>query len=622
MVLANQVSLKSAYKNNTAYSTNIIALLQVIADKSLLGIPDNLRILFIQQLEHVDEVTKVLEIVMNSDQERAINVKEGEIINAALAAADDEDDSQDDLTHSVAKIILSRAETKMKHAQKIADYRSGMRGKDARATALDAEKEVERIKAWFDDESTLKKNVDDHIVESIMSEVLDKLALSDEGQLEAKAKSILRGLGFSDAQLDSPVAKLSGGWRMRVALAQALFLEPDILLLDEPTNHLDLQSTLWLRNYLVDVFPAESSLVLISHDRAFLNHISEEIIVFRDKKLRYWTGNYDEFEKNFEELKKKKERMHEALEKRKKHMQESIQKALKAAKSSGDDKKLGIVSSRKKKMEKMGMLRTEDGKKFKISYRAGYHSDYREQIVLEKDWEAVKIYIPNPEPLRFHGTLIQLDDVSFKYNLKDPKYIIEDVNLSLEPHSRIGIVGNNGAGKSTLMSLLRENAHIPTKGKIERHQAAQIGYFAQSHVSDLDDLDISPVKLMMDYVEEASEGECRAWLGKFGIQGQTAMIPLRLLSGGQKVRVALAKLLLNGPHILLLDEITNHLDMQTIDGLIVGLNEFEGCVLAVSHDIWFLNQVCTEFYKVADRRVTRLDDGLDKYVSQVERTIL
>jgi ATP-binding cassette subfamily F protein 3 len=273
-------------------------------------------------------------------------------------------------------------------------------------------------------------------------------------------------------------------------------------------------------------------------------------------------------------------------------------------------------------MEKMGMLRTEDGKKFKISYRAGYHSDYREQIVLEKDWESVSIYIPNPEPLRYHGTLIQLDDVSFKYNPKDPKFVLENVNFALEPHSRIGVVGNNGAGKSTLMSLIREDGHLPTVGKIESHQAAQIGYFAQNHVSDLDELDISPVKLMMDYVEGASEGECRGWLGKFGIQGQTAMIPLRLLSGGQKVRVALAKILLSEPHILLLDEITNHLDMQTIDGLIVGLNEFEGCVLAVSHDIWFLNQVCTEFYKVADHRVTRLEDGLDKYVSQVERTIL
>ncbi|GBC04818.1 hypothetical protein RclHR1_00590004 [Rhizophagus clarus] len=598
-------------RNGTGKST----LLKCIGHGILVGFPKNIRVLYIEQLENVDEKEYVVQFVLRADKERTLLLNEKQALQAAAESGD-----LKKIESTVKRIRAERLQIELEEAQKIATLRSGRRGAEARQELLEAEARVAEAQKALDDKETKNEDFTVTIYE-LLEEVYTKLDQINADSAEARAQEILSGLGFSEKQQYSPLASLtslSGGWRMRVALAQALFLQPDILLLDEPTNHLDLPAILWLQSYLNTLI--DTTMVIVSHDRQFLNRTVTEIIRFKDAKLTYHTGNYDEFEKNLENERLKKERMLEAQEKQKKHIESSIQKAQKKAKESGDDKRLGVVASRKKKLERFGMNKTEDGFRFKLNkHRVGYFNSARDEIVVEKAETLVNWKIPSPELLRHHGALLQIENVSFSYpNTK--KLVLQNVTLNVEEGARIAFVGANGEGKSTLMGLLAGDLE-PTKGTITRHPRMRIGHFVQNNVDALD-LDISAVAYMKKLYPEIKEQQVRSHLGGFGISGDLSVQKMTYLSGGQKSRVAFALQVYQAPHILMLDEITNHLDMITIKTIVEVLNEFEGAVILVSHDRWFVENVAKKVYAVRKGRVEELTEGgMQQYVNDVAREI-
>ncbi|KAJ9082499.1 hypothetical protein DSO57_1004063 [Entomophthora muscae] len=568
-------------------------LLKVIGDGSLIGLPANLRVLAIQQISNPPPGLRVIDAVLEADAAAMRAVREAKALSEGEKTVE-----------TVSELLAQRAYDEMVEAQKIATHRSGMRGKDARAVALQAEKKYAEAKALIAaDKEVLSKTITVDAVNGMVSQIFGQLALVDISGAEARARKILLGLGFDTAKMDGELQALSGGWRMRVSLAKALFYAPDLLLLDEPTNHLDLPAIQWLQNYLVEEFSPESAVVVVSHDRNFLNGVAQEIILLRDKTLTYHAGNYDVYESSTEDLRRKKERMHACIERRRKHIQSSIDKAVAHARASGDDKRLGMVASRKIRLEKMGMNKTEDGKRFKQSYRAGFQIDYRPQVVLDKKEAQVVLPVPDPDPLRTAGPLVHLEKVSFSYPGLPPT--VSKVSLTVEQHSRIALVGANGSGKSTLMSLMQGDV-VPSSGKVERHSSANFGVFSQHQVESLTELQVSAVAFLREEHPGLTEQEARQWLGSYGLSGSIVTGPVSRLSGGQKARVILANILMEGPHLLLLDEVTNHLDLPSIEALALSLNNYEGAVVCISHDQWFLDAVATDSYTLKKGKLCRV----------------
>lgn len=301
-----------------------------------------------------------------------------------------------------------------------------------------------------------------------------------------------------------------------------------------------------------------------------------------------------------------------------------------------------MINSRKKKLERLGMEKTEDGKRFKVSYRAGYHSSSHAEIVVEKGVKTASIKLPQPTALRYRGPVLTMKDVTFRYK-GDAKDAIKKFSINIEPNARIAFIGPNGCGKTTLLNMLTEKTQ-PTSGEVYRHSLLRIGYFSQ-HIVDQLDMDISPVKHMMTQYPSLSEQECRAYFGMIGITGNVVLQKIRSLSGGQRSRIALALILYEQPHVLVLDEITNHLDMGTVGMLVDALEEYSGAVVLVSHDVWFLKQVFegplyddsesdkesqddedefnkqNEIYVIENGNVRRWEQGIDVYVASVLKKV-
>lgn len=406
-----------------------------------------------------------------------------------------------------------------------------------------------------------------------LSDIHAKLAEMESDRAESRAASILAGLGFSPERQQFATKTFSGGWRMRLALARALFCEPDLLLLDEPSNMLDVPSITFLSNYLQG-YP--STILVVSHDRAFLNEVATDIIHQHSERLDYYKGaNFDSFYATKEERKKNAKREYEKQMAERAHLQAFIDKfRYNAAKSSE-------AQSRIKKLEKMPVLEPPES----------------EYVVHFKFPEAEKLSPP----------IVQMSDVSFGYT-KD-QLLLQHVDLDIQLDSRIGIIGPNGAGKTTVLKLLT-NQLQPSSGLISQHARLRIGYFAQHHVDALD-LTTSAVSFMAKTYPGKTDEEYRRHLGAFGITGMTGLQRMELLSGGQKSRVAFACLSLTNPHILVLDEPSNHLDIEGMDALAEALQNFEGGVVMVSHDVTMLQNVCTSLW-VCDKGTVHKFDGTVK----------
>ncbi|KAH7922337.1 P-loop containing nucleoside triphosphate hydrolase protein [Leucogyrophana mollusca] len=596
--------------------------------EDILSMPNNLNILHIAQLETFDESTTALNEVLGADKATMASIREYEELHNVLGDADQSTAKNADAVNTIVyKILLARSLARVTAARQLALKRSGQRGHDARQQQLKVETEHASLQA-----QDPQAYVTPAMTTDVITDVFEKFGLIDLEARKARARKILRGLGFSEKEADASVHTLSGGWRMKVALAKSLFMGPDILLLDEPTNHLDLPAILWLQDYLLNETDG-ITIVIVSHDRAFLNAVTDETIILRDKSLKYHAGNFDDYEQNTEEQRIRKQALLDIQEKKRAKIVASIQHDVQQARATGDDKRLGQVASRKKKLDRLGMQKMEDGKRFKVSYRAGFHNETHEKIVVEQAVKTSAIKVPEPTPLRYHGSTLTMKNTSFRYPGMS-KNVIEDFSIDVKPNARIAFLGPNGCGKTTLLNMMTGVAQ-PTKGEVYHHPLLRIGYFSQHAVDQLD-LDCTPIEEMMKRHPEISERECRSHFGTVGVTGNVVLRKTRSLSGGQRNRVALALILYEEPHVLVLDEITNHLDMGTVDRLVDALVGFTGALVLVSHDVWFLKQLMegereeegeedavdeSMFYVVRNGSVKRWERDLDAYVESVMKKV-
>lgn len=418
-------------------------------------------------------------------------------------------------------------------------------------------------------------------------------------EIESKAKKILTGLGFSETLIQKPISSLSGGWHMRASLATALVQETDILILDEPTNFLDLLGIIWLQRYLQNLEETENppTLILVSHDRDFIS-LCTDLLILKDKQLTYFHGDFPTYEASQSERKQWLTTMKEAQDKQKAHIEKSIAANMKAGKANDDTNKLRQAKSRQKKLDnRWGLQVSARGGRFKLNRDlAGFHLTARDDIDIPPEDRPVVVNLPEPPDLRFPGALISLEKVVFRYSAKTP-FVVQDITLSVGMGDRIGILGLNGAGKSTLIKLLVGETR-PTSGTLNTHPRLKLAYYSQHAVEALQSLGreepaLTALALLTREVEgELTEGDLRGLLGQLGLPGRIASdVPLCKLSGGQVVRCELARLLWRRPHCLVLDEVTTHLDYETVTALREALRDWEGAVILVSHDRWFMRGV-------------------------------
>ncbi|KAA8917648.1 hypothetical protein TRICI_000199 [Trichomonascus ciferrii] len=569
-------------------------LLKCIGGKTLIGLPSNINALYVEQLEGVDTGRNTLDVVVESDKETAQLRHKFNLLNEALESGDSQR-----LVASLKEIELEEVKARHWDAEAKATKRSGARGATARRRLNEMEELVKATEQATINEADAAVKCQEKLLE-----VQEQLELRDADSLESRARTILNGLGFSQSMVEGPISELSGGWKIRASLASALLINPDILLLDEPTNHLDLPAIIWLQNYLQNL---DSAIVVISHDRAFLNAVTEETIVFKDGKLSYFAGNYDEYREHFEERQNFLRNKKEQLEKQKSNAEKAAEKEMAKARKSGDDKKMAAMASKQRKLKNsVQMDANEKGHRFKLSRdRPGFHHTARPDIVLESIETPPKWSLEDPIPLRNSGPLVTFDQVSFKYSTTP---VLKEITFNVPQDARIGLVGANGQGKSSLLKLITELN--PTSGTIQRQ--GTIGYFSQHQVDDLLDLAESPITLI-----DTSEQTARAQLGKFGIKGSTSTAPLNTLSGGQLARVAFAKMAMASPHLLILDEPTNHLDFLTIEALISCLQNFKGAIIIASHDQHFIAETCQEVYLVQKTKLKRLEN-VQQYVKKLK----
>ncbi|GAA0157195.1 translation elongation factor [Lithospermum erythrorhizon] len=437
-----------------------------------------------------------------------------------------------------------------------------------------------------------------------LAELYDKLELMGSDAAEAQASKILAGLGFTKDMQSRPTKSFSGGWRMRISLARALFVQPTLLLLDEPTNHLDLRAVLWLEEYLCRW---KKTLVVVSHDRDFLNTVCNEIIHLHDMKLHFYRGNFDDFESGYEQRRKEMNKKFEIYEKQ-----------VKAAKRSGSRAQQEKVKDR----AKFSVAKEASKKKAK-----GKVDEDEPLADAPQKWRDYTVEFHFPEPTELTPPLLQLIEVSFSYPNRED-FRLSNVDVGIDMGTRVAIVGPNGAGKSTLLNLLAGDL-TPTEGEVRRSQKLRIGRYSQ-HFVDLLTMDETPVQYLLrlhpDQEGLSKQEAVRAKLGKFGLPSHNHLTPIAKLSGGQKSRVVFTSISMSKPHILLLDEPTNHLDMQSIDALADALDEFKGGVILVSHDSRLISRVCedeeiSQIWVVENGTVETFPGSFDEYKEELLKEI-
>ncbi|MDG6280894.1 ABC transporter ATP-binding protein [Glaesserella parasuis] len=395
----------------------------------------------------------------------------------------------------------------------------------------------------------------------------------DAWTIQSRASTLLNGLGFSTEQLQLPVKSFSGGWRMRLNLAQALICRSDLLLLDEPTNHLDLDAVIWLERWLSNY---HGTLLLISHDRDFLDPIIDRVLHIEQQKLFDYTGNYSAFEIQRATKLAQQNAAYQQQQQKIAHLQKFIDRfKAKATKAKQ-------AQSRVKALEKMELIAPAYAD-------SPFSFEFREPLSL-----------PNP--------LLMMEKVSAGYG---ERTVLQSVKLNLVPGSRIGLLGRNGAGKSTLIKLLAGEIQAQS-GHTQLAKGVQLGYFAQ-HQLDTLRADESALWHLARLAPEKTEQELRNYLGGFAFHGDKVKQTVSSFSGGEKARLVLALIVWQRPNLLLLDEPTNHLDLDIRQALTEALTQYEGSLVIVSHDRHLLRSIVNEFYLVHDGKVEEFNGDLEDY---------
>lgn len=449
-------------------------------------------------------------------------------------------------------------------------------------TSLEAVYSVDEERTKLEKEAEELANVEG--AEERLEAIFERLDAMDSATAEVRAAQILHGLGFTKKMQEKKTRDFSGGWRMRIALARALFMQPTILLLDEPTNHLDLEACVWLEDTLKNF---NKILVVVSHSQDFLNGVCTNIIHMQSKKLKFYTGNFDQFCQTRRELEENQMKQYKWEQEQIANMKEYI-----ARFGHGSAKLARQAQSKEKTLAKMvlGGLTEKVATDHTISFRFTNVGK-----------------LPPP--------VLQFSEVTFGYSADQLLYKNLDFGVDLD--SRVALVGPNGAGKSTLLKLMTGELE-PLEGTVKRHNHLRIGQYHQ-HLSEILDLDKCALAWMMSVYPGIEEEKMRSIVGRFGLTGVTQTMPMRHLSDGQRSRVTFAWLAQRQPSMLLLDEPTNHLDIETIDALADALNEWDGGMVLVSHDFRLINQVAKEIWVCEKQTVTRWEGDIVAFKNHLRK---
>lgn len=455
-------------------------------------------------------------------------------------------------------------------------------------TALECVIECDQERIRLEREAEYFATKDDVESHERLLDIYERLDAMDANQAEMQAAYILHGLGFTKKMQNKKVKDFSGGWRMRIALARALYIKPAMLLLDEPTNHLDLNACVWLEEELKTY---KRILVVISHSQDFLNGVCTNIIHMQQKKLKTYGGNYDSYMQTRYELEENQMKRYKWEQDQIAHMKNYI-----ARFGHGSAKLARQAQSKEKTLKKM-----VDG-------------GLTEKVTSDK---TLSFYFPScgtiPPPV------IMVQHVSFRY-ADDQPYIYRNLDFGVDLDTRVALVGPNGAGKSTLLKLIVGEL-IPTDGLIRRHSHLKIGRYHQ-HLHEILDLNKCALEWMMQKFPEIKEKEeMRKIIGRYGLSGQQQIVPIRNLSDGQRCRVIFAWLAWQCPHLLLLDEPTNHLDIETIDALADAINDFDGGMILVSHDFRLISQVTDQIWMCENETITHWEGDIYKYKEQLVQIV-
>lgn len=426
----------------------------------------------------------------------------------------------------------------------------------------------------------LNNLIEDDSIEDIMdfidelNEVEDSIDSFKEEKAKVTVKKILAGLGFTEKMMNSPANTFSGGWKMRISLARALFIQPDVLLMDEPTNHLDLEATIWLTEYLNN-YNKNKIVMLVTHNIGFLNNVCDYTMNIENHKIVNYKGNYHSFKKNF--MNKKKE-----IQKN----WDKFQKKIKTLKKKKGLKNKDIEDM----MKKENIIKPDNCKNTRFEFY-NYETD--------------------------DNNIITVDDMTFGYI--DGTNVLENVNFGVRANSKIILVGKNGCGKSTLINLLTNNIE---NNDVRQVSGIRIGVYNQ-HFENTLPLDMTPVDYLAQFVPKDIKGDprfiSRSYLGRVRLEANAHLKKMSELSGGMKARVAIAKLIFDRPHLLIMDEPTNHLDIETVECLIDALHNFSGAFIIITHETHLIEELEDEIelYLIEDKKVSKYYGTIDDYRSKI-----
>ena len=446
-------------------------------------------------------------------------------------------------------------------------------GAVAQEAPSNEEKLIDTVLAADIERAELLKSSEIETDPNKISNIHIRLADIDAYSAEARASSILSGLGFSQTDQNSPCSNFSGGWRMRVALASVLFSNPDLLLLDEPTNYLDFEGTAWLENYLQKF---KNTVLVISHDRNLLNKSVSGILHLSSKKLQFYTGNYDTFDNERRSQLEQKISQKNKQDTQRAHIQSFVDRF--KAKAS----KARQAQSRIKILEKM------------------------KPIVIEEDQKIPKFKFEDVS--KFSPPLVTLDQASVGYNEIE---VLKNINIQINPDDRVGLLGVNGEGKSTFSKLIAKKINL-IKGHLQIPKKLKIGYFAQHQLDELR-ADETPFQHLYLKLNKEIPSKIRARLGSAGFTPETMDLEVRRLSGGQKARLLLLLVVIEKPDLLILDEPTNHLDIESREALIMALNDYKGSLILVSHDAFLVERLVDRLLIIKDGNVSEFSGDIHDY---------